>query len=84
MDDEVQFRSCIWVKFECPCRSAIMSEVSLPPNKSFAHSVSVGSYIWGHLESDVFSYKWLNDINPLVPGQNGVDSFLSIPSTKYN
>lgn len=40
MADEVQFSSCIWIKFECPCRSAIMSEVSRPPNKSFAVSVS--------------------------------------------
>lgn len=55
MDDEVQFSSCIWVKFECPCRSAIMSEVSLPPNKSFAHSVSDGSYILRYLENDVLT-----------------------------
>ena len=61
MDDEVQFSSCIWVKFGCPCRSAIMSEVSLPPNKSFAHSVSGGSCIWGYLESDVLSYRWTWD-----------------------
>lgn len=84
MDDEVQFNSCIWVKFECPCRSAIMSEVSLPPNKSFAHSVSGGSYIWEHLERDVFPYRWPDNIHSLVPGLNGVDSFLSIPPIKYN
>lgn len=43
MDDEVQFSSCIWTKFEWPWRSAIMSDVSLPPNKSFAFSISGGS-----------------------------------------
>lgn len=63
MDDEVQFSSCIWVKFECPCRSAIMSEVSLPPNKSFAHSVSGGSYIF---TKDKMTFS-------LFPGQNEVD-----------
>lgn len=38
-----QFNSCISVKFEWPSLSAIISEVSLPPNKSLALSPSVGS-----------------------------------------